>query len=167
MTVSAINGNYQYTNTYQSQFFSTTISASNLNDLMRQFGVVQTGDEYSDVQALYNTMYSYYTGQIDSQQQANSKSDSTDTNNVAWASVMNEVGLTPKGNLSDDYAAFNAQIQALEESAQTDSDKNEIQAFASQSQSYFVESTNSNQTTATASATDILAALNQAYITAT
>lgn len=170
MTVSAVNGIYQYTNTYQSQFFSSAISANSLNQLMQEYGVIQTGDEFSDIQALYDSMYGYYSNEINTQnaQQANSSSQAEGQNasSAGWASVMQEVGLTATGKLDDDYAKFTAQIQSLEESASNQQDKDEIEAFAGQATSYFVEnntSTAHSQST-TASGSDIIAAMNKTYV---
>ncbi|MBP7212129.1 hypothetical protein KBA27_04770 [bacterium] len=142
--VSAINGVYQYSNIYQDLYFGTSISASQLDDLMRKFGIVQTGNEKDDLSALYEAMYSYYESELTSKQVSNAQQKQQEMSNVQWASVMKEVGLTATGDITTDYEAFLAQIKALEDAATSQEDKAEIQAFASQAQSYFVGQTSVN-----------------------
>src|SRR5574344_750032 len=163
MTVGAVSGMYQYSNSYQYLFFGTTITAESLNMLMRQYNIIQTGDEYTDMLALYEAMYSQASTKLDStkssQQQSAAQSAAS---NAPWGVVMQEVGLTVTGDLQTDYAAFNAQIKAMEQALTSDKDKQELQAFVAAAQTYFTEGAGSS-TTGTVSSAEIVASVNKAF----
>lgn len=173
-TVSAVNGVYQYTQSYQSQFFGSAVSTDRLNQLMKEYGIQQTGDQHKDIENLYEAMYGYYSQQSQGVQQFNQQDNQTQSTqnatSVPWASVMEEVGLTPTGDLEKDYATFNAKIQELEGSVQSDEDKSKIDAFATEAQSVFTQTNNNTQPTDTRtsaqnaiSGAELLAKLNQAF----
>lgn len=110
--VTAVSGVTAYTGAYQSQFFSSTISPDQLYDLMKQYGVLETGDEYTDTKNLYQAMYNYYSQVMNSTtyEIPNQSNKST----VPWAHLMEQIGLLPTGDMNKDYSAFMAKINELQ-----------------------------------------------------
>jgi hypothetical protein len=161
MLVSAVNGVYQYSTTYQMQIFGNSISNDDLNDLMSQFGISQTGDEYLDISELYDAMYAFYQTQQNSQINSQAQNGENATN-VPWADVMKEVGLSATGNLDDDYSNFTKTISSIEDSTKNEQDKAEVAAFAQTAQSYFVQ--NNSSETQMASSSDIIAEMNKSFL---
>lgn len=167
MTIGAVGGVYSYTNfSYQYQLFSSAVSSDKLNDLMRQYGVIQTGDELSDLQALYAAMYSNIQTNAASAVNSSNQIEGTDAENVPWADVMKSVGLYPTGTMEDDYYAFTNRIDELEAS-QSSSDNATLEEIRSEGESLFAQAsgqtTNSTPTTQMSGA-DIIAQLNKAFI---
>lgn len=159
MIVGAINKVYSYTTSYQSQFFSSAISNDQLNTLMQQFGVLQTGDQYTDLQALYQAMYNYYSmyGTPNTQPQQQMQNQ----NNIPWAPLMQQVNLPTTGNLNTDYAAFKDKITSLQANPSSGINIGELEQEASTA---FVQPKEPQAAQPQLSGSDIIAQLNKAFI---
>lgn len=140
MTVGAVSGIYQYSSAAQTQFFSITASSERIAELMTYYGIKETGDDYTDMRALYQAMYNSYTQSASSSinaQESNRPQPQAQT--PAWAPLMAQVGLPTTGDLQKDYAAFMNKISQLEAAAGSDkSKKASAENLAIQAQSAFV-----------------------------
>jgi len=118
MTITAINGIYDYGATYQRQFFGSTISAQKLNELMEEYGIHQTGNAYTDIKELYKAMYGDYSQQATASaaQQAAQQPEMR----YPWEGVMAKIGLAATGNYETDKAAFDSALRQLTQIAQGD-----------------------------------------------
>ncbi len=118
MTITAINGIYDYGATYQRQFFGSTISAKKLNELMEEYGIHQTGNAYSDMKELYKAMYGDYSQQATAAaaQQAAQQPQARHP----WEEVMAKIGLAATGDYAKDKAAFDSALRQLTQIAQGD-----------------------------------------------
>lgn len=125
MTISAISSDYSYFQSYQNQYFGGTVSISQFQYLMQQYGVQSTGDSYKDVQNLYQAMYAEAavdavsanaSSNSDQATKPSPPSEAPNTNNVPWANLMNQVGLSAIGDLATDHAAFNNRILSMQSS---------------------------------------------------
>jgi len=166
MTVGAVSGTYFYTTDYQTQFFSSSISTGRLNDLMKQYGVLQTGDQNTDLKALFTAMYNYSSQSISAANKA-SNAQATQPQQAAtieWAPLMQQIGLTATGNLENDYAAFMVQINLLEGAAQTPEAKANLAKIEQQAPSVFVQAQGSTPSAKQVSGVDIMAAMNRAFM---
>ena len=118
MTITAINGIYDYGATYQRQFFGSTISAKKLNELMEEYGIHQTGNAYTDIKELYKAMYGDYSQQATAiaAQQAAQQPEMR----FPWEGVMAKIGLAATGDYATDKAAFDSALRQLTQIAQGD-----------------------------------------------
>ena len=110
MTITAINGIYDYGATYQRQFFGSAIPQNKINELMDEYGIRRTGDAYTDIKELYKAMYGDYT------QQANRNAQQTASQYEAkypWEGVMAKIGLAATGDNQKDKASFEAALSQL------------------------------------------------------
>ncbi len=172
MTVGAVSGiSYVYTSNYQTEYFSSSISESRLNDLMKQYGVLQTGNQDTDMKALFQAMYNYYSQSA----AATAKSPANPTGpsqaqlaaNAPWAPLMMRIGLSATGNLSNDYSAFMSKIHAMEAGTKSSGEKQSLTRLEQQASSFFVQpqsSPQAEQAPAKASGADIKVMVNRAYM---
>ena len=118
MTITAINGIYDYGATYQRQFFGSTISAKKLNELMEEYGIHQTGNAYTDINELYKAMYRDYSQQATAiaAQQAEQQPEMR----FPWEGVMAKIGLAATGDYATDKTAFDSALRQLTQIAQGD-----------------------------------------------
>lgn len=133
MTIGAVSSVslYQYATSVEYQYFGTTFSDQTLQSLMDQYGIVQTGDSVIDIYALYQAMSSAVTATNDAKaasnpQRSDDKSQPAivqDPSNAPWANLMNQIGLSPTGNLSTDLTAFINKIQFMQTMATSQQDK--------------------------------------------
>lgn len=171
--VSAINS-VTYSYALQYQYFGTAISDNAVQALLQQYGVQETWDAQTDLQNLYQAMSSTAASDVSAEQAAAQSAQQTNNtqnpNNVPWANLMNQIGLSPTGDFNTDYTAFNNRISAMQSSAATSSP--DAQAYINQMQSeagiVFVQPTQSTSQdqstqTPTVSGADIQAALNKLY----
>lgn len=180
MSVSAISSNFYYSPSVQYEYFGTTVSESRIQDLMRMYGIEQTGDSEYDMRALYNVMYSFASSQLDAlqavynRQQQVQESDETeaqDSASVPWAGLMGQVGLPVTGVYDTDYDAFNMQIFSMRMSAAGNPQQlASVAQLEAQASVVFVKQDQSASegtslpSTGSVSGYEILAALNQMYI---
>lgn len=184
MIVSSVSSNFYYSPSVQYEYFGTTVSESRIQDLMRMYGIEQSGDSEYDMRALYSAMYSMASNQLDAlqavynRQQQVQESDETkaqDSGSVPWADLMGQVGLPVTGVYDTDYDAFNMQIFSMKMSAAKDPQQlasvAQLEAQASvvfvkpdQSADQSASQGTSLPSTASVSGYEILAALNKMYI---
>lgn len=181
MTVGAISSTYTYSTSVQYQYFGTTVSNDRIQDLMKQYGIKQTGDEEYDVQALYEAMMSAASSEAQNTQsisnqgqvQQSQQTDAQNASNVPWADLMEQVGLSVTGNYDDDYDAFNSQIQTMKMSAVNPQQLASISQLEAQASVVFVKSDqsasqgasqSSQNSSVSVSGADILAMLNKMYV---
>lgn len=162
--VVALNGNYQYTTAYMQKVFGSAISISNLNYLMRDFGVNQTGDEQTDLQALYSAMRSYYANNTEVTS-AMAGSNQMSQTNRPWEVLMQQVGLTPVGDVQIDYAKFQDAVKLMISQAVRPEEKQYFLGLLAQGQSVFNVRISAQPTPApSVSGADILANMNRAFM---
>lgn len=177
--VSSVNSYYQYSSSVQYNYFSTTVSAERLQDLMKQYGIQQTGNPDADIRALYQAIYG--AAAADAQYNTPAKevkhkekpqaTEAAVSTEVPWATLMNQVGLSATGDLDTDYTAFCNKIAVMQASATTPQQKADISQLVAQATIVFVqpESTQASPQTQTsyqpqkASGADITAMLNRLY----
>lgn len=180
MTVSAISSNFYYSPSVQYEYFGTTVSESRIQDLMRMYGIEQTGDSEYDMRALYNVMYSVASNELDAiqavynRQQQVQESDETeaqDSASVPWADLMGQVGLPVTGVYETDHDAFNMQIFSMKMSAVGNPQQlASVAQLEAQASVVFVKQDQSASegtslpSTGSVSGYEILAALNKMYI---
>ncbi len=161
MTITAVNGIYDYGATYQRQFFGSTISDKKLNDLMKEYHIRQTGDPYTDIKELYKAMYGDYSQQA--QSEIDRKESGTAQPQYPWESVMAKIGLAATGNLDEDRASFDSALRQLTNIAQGDQ-----QAYLAQlkyeGQKAFAATLPQEAAPQTVSAYDIMSEVNRAFI---
>lgn len=188
MTVGAVNSTTIYSNSLQYKYFHTVLSDAQVQDLLRKYGITPSGDSDTDLDSLYNVMYTQASkdateaaGSIASAQQTQTSQNTQKTQpatqsstEVPWVTLMSQVGLVATGDLDKDYASFNEKISLMSASATTPEDKANIAQLEAQASVVFVQQTqtaqssNSNQSntqalTATATGADIVAMLNKMY----
>lgn len=181
MSVNAISS-FSYSSSIQYQYFGMSISNEQLQTLMEKYGIIQTGDSYTDIRALYQAMYSDAKSTVtqseaatgNQQQTGSSQSAQEDPNSVPWANLMSQIGLSATGDINKDYASFNDKISAMQSSpALSQQDKATINQLASEASIVFVQqntsSTSSTQNSQPPSPTgaDIQAQLNKMYFLGT
>lgn len=165
----------QYSSIEQYRYFSASVSDIRLQNLMVEYGIQITGDADQDLQALYSAMYSEaasdvaYQAPVVSNQPVQQQNQPPQTTNVPWANLMNLVGLSPMGDLSTDYAAFNNRIQAMSASATSAQDKANIAQLQAEAQVVFVQPSQGQQQSPqqsppTISGAQITAMLNQLFM---
>lgn len=167
MTVGAVNS---YSSVLQYRYFDTAISATQIQDLMKKYGITPTGDQDLDLRELRNAMYSdaknKVTSAVNNVNQAQENQASGNGSNVPWANLMLQTGLPVTGDFNTDYQAFTNKIFEMKMSATTPQDKAIISQLVSQAEIVFVPPTNSTAnsgTAKTASGADILSMLNKMY----
>ncbi len=165
MTVGAVSSSYSYSyaTSFQYQFFGTVVSDERIQELMKLYGIQQSGNKEYDLQALYKAMLS--SAKIDAndasaQQPVQAGAQSA---NVPWATLMNQVGLAVTGDFTTDYQLFNNKISTMQLSATSAKDKAFINQLVSEAQIVFVPPTSSGPAPK-ASGADILAQLNKMYM---
>ena len=173
MTIGAISSVYTYSTSYQSSIFGSTYSNERLNQLMRQYGIIQTGDEYTDLVALYNAMHGDAKTKIEAaaaQKAGQNEPISTNTSKVPWQSLMAQVGLQTTGNVSVDYEAFNRRLFQMQGAARSKQDEADIYALMNQGNIVFNDQTQQNDITASGatkpqaiSGAEILAQMNKMF----
>lgn len=160
MTVGAVLGVNNYDNdAYQYQIFGTVVSTERLQYLMELYGVIQTGDEYYDLRRLQEAMVSYYTkfGTFDVNQGSNKQSQE-----IPWADLMSQIGLTATGDKANDYALFMMTVSVMSDNA-TPEEKVALAGLVYQSQYVFAQP-EVQQNSTEVSASDILAVVNRAFM---
>lgn len=186
MSVGAVSSSYTYSTSYatfeQYKFFHAVISNSQVQELLRKYGVVPSGDSYTDLHALYEVLYAQASkdaseaiGSVASQQTQNTQKPQPEQNSTEapWATLMSQIGLKATGNLGKDYASFDEKISMMMASALTPQDKANISQLQSQASVVFVEnkkqstqstsSAQNNTQQATPIGVDIMAMLNRLY----
>lgn len=186
MSVNAI-GLPLYSTSLQYKYFSAYISEDRLNDLLEKYGIISTGDRDKDLDTLHRLMYAEAVKEVEDAQgasnqtpkvkQANNQAiESATSNEVPWANLMTQVGLSATGDLNEDYIAFMNQIQLMKRSgASSQSDKAYIDQLMAQASVVFVQPETIQTSSAKApsastpapqqpSGVDILAQLNKMYI---
>lgn len=135
MKVDSINGVYQYTSVYQAQFLPSGITNEQVNALMRQYGVSQTGDEYGDLKALYEAMYKDIAknGQMQGVQTESQKEQF-----LPWAYTMQQLGLSATGQFSSDYSLFMNTLNSMQASAKTPAEKSRLNLLQQMAAMVFV-----------------------------
>lgn len=177
--VSSINSYYQYSSSVQYSYFGTTISEARLQQLMKDYGIQQTGDAYTDIKTLYQVMYGSAAANVQENTPAKEvkhkqnpqSTEAAASTNVPWATLMNQVGLSATGDLATDYQAFSNRISAMQAGATTPQQKADISQLVAEATVVFVqpESTQAAPQTQTtyqmqkASGADITAMLNRLY----
>lgn len=182
MTIGAVSSinSYRYSTSVEYKYFGTTFSDQSLQDLMRQYGIIQTGDSDVDLKALYQAMYSSATTQAkgvnaskNSHQvkpEENQAQAAQNANNVPWATLMNQVGLSPTGDLATDLGAFNNKISQMMASATTQQEKANLYQLAAEASIVFVQPESASQSNTSVqssslshliSGADIMARLNK------
>lgn len=173
MTIGAVSS-YQYSSNVQYQYFGTTVSTDRLTQLMEEYGVQKTGDSQTDLQALYQAMYSTASTEVTESQkgaQNNNSSNASDgsSTNIPWASLMGQVGLMATGDLATDYATFNSKISEMQSSATSQDQQASVSLLQAEASTVFVQqsgaagaSSQGQQTQV--SGADITAQLNKLYL---
>lgn len=182
MTIGAVSSinSYRYSTSVEYKYFGTTFSDQNLQDLMRQYGIIQTGDSDVDLKALYQAMYSSATSQATAASASKNShlakpeeiqaQAAQNANNVPWATLMNQVGLSPTGDLATDLTAFNNKISQMMASATTQQEKANLYQLAAEASIVFVQpesvsqsnvSVQSSSLSHSISGADIMARLNK------
>lgn len=168
MTIGAISS-YNYSSSYQISFFGTSISASRIAELMDKYNIEQTGDQYADLQALYNAMAAEATQTAVKASTQNSTEKKVETNQAPpWSNIMAQVGLELTGSKETDHYNFNQRISQLLTSATTPQNKATIQQLQAEAAIVFTqqlqESDSSTKTKSNASGADILAQINKMFL---
>lgn len=163
MTIGAVSST-NYSTSIQYQYFGTTVSDDRIQELLNEYGIQTTGYASIDLQNLYDAMSSIATNNVKGAQ-SNQQQGPPPANSVPWADVMNQVGLSPTGDISTDQAAFNQQIYLMQVSATSPQDKASIAQIQAQADIAFSEqSTDSSQSSPQISGADIMAQLNKMYM---
>lgn len=143
MTLSALSSySYTYSTTFQYQYFGNIVSNDRIDELMKQYGIVQSGDKQADLRALYNAMYSNAQTEVlgsTAAIQSGQAVQPEEAQNVPWANLMKQVGLSASGELDTDYDAFNEKIEAMKLSATSPMDKANINQLEAESAIVFVQ----------------------------
>lgn len=182
MTVGYVNP-IQYSSITQYKYFSASVSDIRLQNLMVEYGIQVTGDADKDLRALYSAMYDEAASDVEYEMPAGANavsqpvqqsSQPQQTTNVPWATVMNLVGLSPTGDLSKDYTAFNNTIQTMQTSATSPQGKANIAQLQAVAQMVFVQPDQGvaqqvqqqapQQSPPTVSGAQITAMLNQLFL---
>ncbi|MFA7657937.1 MAG: hypothetical protein WCY19_00725 [Candidatus Gastranaerophilaceae bacterium] len=188
MTVGAVSlyqysSNYNYDTTDQYKFFNTVVSDERLQQLMERYGIIQTGDSYNDLHALYLAMYpeavadataaqaSSGSKQAQPAQQASQAAAAQSSNNVPWANLMSQIGLSATGSFERDYNEFNQRISLMQINAFSPQDKAMVAQLQAQARVVFVQQSaqaqssqaQTNSQPQQASGADIMAQLNKLY----
>lgn len=129
LAISAYSNNmYVYSSSVVYEYFGTNIPGQQLQALMEQYGIIQTGNSDADIKALYEAMCTDAKNQVESSrpsstnnpqkaQPGNQEAGASGSSNVPWANLMNQVGLYATGNLTADYQEFSNKISKMLSSA--------------------------------------------------
>ena len=178
MTVGAVTS---YSSTTLYQYFGTSISTENIQALMQEYHVSSTGNATDDIKNLYKAMSAKASQKANSiVNQSNSSSQSgnqatevqsAQSNNVPWATLMSQVGLSVTGNLATDYTAFTNTISAMQVSATSQQEKASINQLEAEASIVFVQQgqsetkgTSNQIAPRTVTGADIQAAMNKLLI---
>lgn len=167
VAISAYSNNlYAYSSTIVFEYFGTNISGKDLQALMEQYGIYQTGDTDADIKALYDAMYadakkqvkssqpSTSTNNIQKPQPSNQEAGVSNSSNVPWANLMSKVGLYATGNLTADYQAFSDKISKMMSSATlSQRDKANIAQLIAEASIVFVQPNSATQASSASSQT--------------
>jgi hypothetical protein len=164
----------------QSLYFNTIISAEQIQELMVKYGIQQTDNPSSDLQALYLAMYSAASSEVNKEEASSNElkppppnsqlQNAQNANNVPWATLMNQVGLFATGNLEKDYISFKEKISTMQIAAATQQEKASINQMLAEADIVFVSSNVSaleskgTSPPKMTSGADILAQLNKMYL---
>lgn len=164
MTIGAISSTNIYSTALQYQYFGTDISDDKIKDLMRTYGIMTTGNAEFDIQSLYDAMSAAASGNLKNAQQPSAPEVTGTTANVPWADLMNQVGLSPMGDLDTDYNAFNQQIYLMQISATSPQEKANVAQLQAQAAIVFIDQSSGSSQKPQISGADILAQLNKLYL---
>lgn len=172
MSVGAISGN-SYTTVLQYRYFDTSISDNQILSLMKRYGISPSGNRDTDLEALYNAMYSdaknIVASNLSNAQQAQkdkAQSAQQTLSDVPWAQLMTQAGLHVSGDYKKDYQAFNDKIFQMKLSAASPKDYAMISQFVSQAAIVFTPPssvTEGSSPLPSAIGADITAMLNKMY----
>lgn len=172
MSVGAISGNL-YTPVMQYRYFDTSISDNQILSLMQQYGISPSGDRDSDLDALYNAMYSDAKGIVannvnNAQQAQKDKAQSAQQtpSDVSWANLMTQAGLHVSGDYKKDYQEFTDKIFQMKLSAASPKDYAMISQFVSQAAIVFTPPNSASESSSplpSVTGADITAMLNKIY----
>lgn len=163
MQVQSINGVYQYTDMYQAQFLPSGITNDQLNILMKRYNIPQTGDDYTDLKALYTAMYQDIerNGEMQGVQTSAQKEEM-----IPWASLMSQIGLSATGDYSKDYSNFLNTLTRLQSEAKTPAEKSRLNLVEKMAQFAFVQQQNPVNTVMQLTGAQIVAEMNRVAIKA-
>lgn len=172
MSVGAISSNL-YTPVMQYRYFDTSISDNQILSLMQQYGISPSGNRDSDLEALYNAMYSDAKGIVannvnNAQQAQKDKAQSAQqtSSDVPWANLMYQAGLHVSGDYKKDYQTFTDKIFQMKLSVTTAQDQAMISQFVSQAAIVFVQPNAASEGSSPLPSTtgaDVMAMLNKMY----
>lgn len=189
MTVGAVSSTTIYSSSLQYKYFHTVLSESQVQDLLRKYGILPSGNADTDLDNLYNIMYaqaskdaseaigSLASTQQQQPQQQKTKQVEQSSQELPWATLMSQVALTATGDLDKDYASFNEKISLMSASATTPQDKANVAQLQAQASIVFVQNTQqtakkvtpiaqSNTQAEAPTGADIMAMLNRMYFLA-
>lgn len=155
MTVGAVNGVYQYTYNYVNQFFDVNVSNARINELMKSFHIIPTGNQYEDLNALFRAMFNYYS-------QYGAPAQNKTNTPIPWTPLMQKVGLTPTGDLNTDHSAFMVRIDQLQNIARNGSQESKTEELVNESYNVFISPAQQKQQTA--SYDDIVGTINMVLL---
>lgn len=164
MTIGAISSTNIYSTAIQYQYFGTDISDDKIKDLMRAYGIMTTGDAKFDIQSLYDAMKAAANGNLNNAQQQSAPEVTGTIANVPWADLMNQVGLSPIGDLETDYNAFTQQINLMQISAASPQEKANVAQLQAQAGIVFIDQSSGSSQKSQISGANILAQLNKMYL---
>lgn len=179
MTIGAVSS--IYTPSVQYQYFGTSISPDRIQELMRRYGIMPSGNADHDLQALYQAMYSTASSDVKATENAGFQPPQKqpplpevigNTALVPWANLMSQVGIPLTGTYEGDYNAFTQKINAMSLSATDQQQIASVDQLKAEAGLVFVKPTQPNlpkepQKSAQHEITgaDIIAQLNRMFIT--
>ena len=171
---------YTFPVSVQYEYLGTSVSDTDLDYLFNKYGVYPTGDAVVDLNALYSAMYADAQKRITEAQspintspQNAQAASSNNSINVAWATLMSQIGLRASGDLTTDYNSFSDKISLMKVSATTTQDKASIALLEAQASVVFVQQeqsakesllTQTPKQKPQVSGVDILAELNKLFV---
>jgi len=176
MSIGAVSSINRYSRAYESALFGTTVSNQRLDELMQEYGIIQTGDSYVDLLELYNAMYKAAQTTVTAaatKRQTGRPPEPITTNTIAvpWQSLMVQVGLETTGDVAVDYAAFNRQIFFMQGAVRSKQDEADIAALFAQANISFNQQTQQMGITGSGatklpsiSGADIVAQMNRMFM---
>lgn len=183
MTIGAISSSY-YSQPTQDLYLGTSVSNTQIHDLMKEYGLYETGNTAFDLQQLHKAMYSKASSDLEAAraaanqqaqalQQNSQPTGAQNASNVPWAALMNQVGLSATGDLETDIQSFNNKISAMQLSATSPKDKASINLLEAEASIVFVQQDQSttgasqiqtSNSSSSVSGADIVAQLNKMYV---
>jgi len=182
MSISAVSS---CSSTVMYSYFKSAISTSQLETLLKKYGLKSTGDTEQDMKALYQVMSQSavkevvgveVTEKVEKKENKQSVEGAASTENqIPWANLMSQVGLFTSGDLNTDYISFMNQVSLMKASAGASTQqKANIEQLMAQAGVVFAQQNQpmqANQSTASSSddsaskqqssGADILAKLNK------